>query len=110
LFGGSNGRAPGHYEGIVRREPRPRNDNQHVVFEVESNCKNIAALGGALKDQGPIDAYEEIAGRSVLLKTARETLTGCCAGCAVPAGLFKAVQVAAGLALPQDIGIKLSKG
>jgi len=38
----------------------------------------------------------------------RETLKGCCAGCAVPAGLFKAMQVAAGLALPQDITIRLS--
>jgi hypothetical protein len=39
----------------------------------------------------------------------KETLTGCCAGCAVPVGLFKAMQVAAGLALPKDITIKLTK-
>ena len=45
-----------------------------------------------------------------LLTTAvRENLTGCCAGCAVPVGLFKAMQVAAGLALPKDINIKLGK-
>jgi hypothetical protein len=39
----------------------------------------------------------------------RATLKGCCAGCAVPAGLFKAMQVAAGLALPKDINIRLTK-
>jgi len=36
-------------------------------------------------------------------------LTGCCAGCAVPVGLFKAMQVAAGLALAKDIAITLAK-
>ena len=38
----------------------------------------------------------------------RANLHGCCAGCAVPVGLFKAMQVAAGLALPKDIEIALS--
>jgi hypothetical protein len=38
-----------------------------------------------------------------------ERCTNCCAGCAVPAGLFKAMQVAAGLALPKDITIRLAK-
>ena len=84
-------------------------DDQQVGFDVETDCEKIATLGRALKDKGAIDAYEEIGGRSVLLETARETLTGCCAGCAVPVGLFKAMQVAAGLALPKDIGIRLSK-
>jgi uncharacterized 2Fe-2S/4Fe-4S cluster protein (DUF4445 family) len=44
---------------------------------------------------------------SVLLRTARDVLTGCCAGCAVPVGLFKTMQVAAGLALPKDITINM---
>ncbi|MFN2352102.1 MAG: hypothetical protein ABR497_09170, partial [Kiritimatiellia bacterium] len=36
-------------------------------------------------------------------------LKGCCAGCAVPVGVFKAMQVAAGLALPKDPTITLFK-
>lgn len=58
-----------------------------------------------------IDAYQEISpcGPAVIITTAQGTFTGCCAGCAVPIGLFKAMQVAAGLALPKDINIKLAK-
>ena len=64
-----------------------------------------------LKAAGVVDAYQEIspAAESAVLRTAREVLKGCCAGCAVPVGLFKAMQVAAGLALPKDISIKISR-
>ena len=86
-------------------------DSQNVSFEVRSDCEKICAVGEQLKGKGPIDAYQEIspAKESVLMQTVRSTLKGCCAGCAVPAGLFKAMQVAAGLALPNDITIRLSK-
>ncbi len=86
-------------------------DSQHVVFEVDSDCENIRQLTGALKEHEPLDAYQEIspAAEGVLMQTVRANLRGCCAGCAVPAGLFKAMQVAAGLALPKDINIKLMK-
>jgi len=85
-------------------------DDQHVAFDVESDCEKIAKLGRALKDKGLIDAYQEIspAAESVLMATVRSVLTGCCAGCAVPVGLFKAMQVAAHVALPKDIHIRLS--
>jgi hypothetical protein len=84
-------------------------DSQHVTFALESDCAKIAEVSRQLAEQGAIDAYGEIDPRtdSVLLATARKVLTGCCAGCVVPAGLFKAMQVAAGLALPQDIVIRL---
>lgn len=86
-------------------------DGQHVAFEVESDCEKIAALGAALMVKGLIDAYQEIspASESVLMQTVRSMLTGCCAGCAVPVGLFKAMQVAASLALPKDIVIQVAK-
>ena len=86
-------------------------DSQQVAFEVTSDCEKIRRLAAALKNREPIDAYQEIspAAESVLLRTTRSVLKGCCAGCAVPVGLFKAMQVAAGLALPMDIGIRLAK-
>lgn len=86
-------------------------DSQHAVFEITSDCENIRRLATALKDREPIDAYQEIspAAQSVLMLAVRSTLTRCCTGCAVPVGLFKAMQVAAGLALPKDISIKLMK-
>lgn len=86
-------------------------DCQHVAFEVASDCENIRRLDAALKDREPIDAYQEISptAEGVLLQAVRANLRGCCAGCTVPAGLFKAMQVAAGLALPKDISIRLTK-
>jgi hypothetical protein len=86
-------------------------DSQHVRFSVETDCEKIKVLGTRLQEAGAIDAYQEIspATGSVLLTLTREALPGCCAGCAVPVGLFKAMQVAAGLALPKDIHIVLSK-
>ena len=95
-----------HTSACVRSE-----DGQNVTFEIQSSCDKIEQVAAALAAQGQIDSYQEISAGSqgVLLQTARSTLTGCCAGCAVPAGLFKAMQVAAGLALPGDIGIQLTK-
>jgi hypothetical protein len=87
-------------------------DGQYVTFEVRSDCDKIKKLGEALNLRGKIDAYREISpvDQSAVMQTVRATLTGCCAGCAVPVGLFKAMQIAAGLALPRDIGIKLTAG
>lgn len=87
-------------------------DDQHVTFDVESDCEKIQLLAGCLKDKGPLDAYQEInpTSGSILMESVRVTLPGCCAGCAVPVGLFKAMQVAAGLALPKDVHIVLAEG
>ena len=86
-------------------------DGQHVTFEIETPCESIACLAEALQEKSPVDAFEEIRGanESVVLGVARAVLCGCCAGCAVPAGIFKAMQVAAGLALPRNITVELSK-
>jgi hypothetical protein len=87
-------------------------DGMFVTFEVQSDCEKIRGLSEALVAKGPVNAYEEINPNSgsVLMNTVRECLQGCCAGCAVPVGLFKSMQVAAGLALPKDIAIHIEKG
>ena len=84
-------------------------DMQNVTLSIETDCEKIRGIAEGLS--APIDAYQEInpKGESVLMRTVRSSLTGCCAGCAVPVGLFKAMQVAAGLALPRDIAIRLTK-
>lgn len=86
-------------------------DSQNVTFDINTNCENIAQLAQALGEKGPIDAYQEISpsSPSVIMTTAHQTLKGGCVGCAVSVGLFKAMQVASGLALPKDIAIKLAK-
>lgn len=97
--------------GLQTRAEVTSPDDQNVRFSVDSDCEKIRQLGAALTDKGPIDAYQEIspASQSVLMQAVQDTLRGCCAGCAVPAGLFKAMQVAAGIALPKDISIRLTK-
>ena len=86
-------------------------DSQNVTFDIDTNCDKIARLAQVIGEKGSIDAYQEInpGGPAIIMTAVRETLTGCCSGCAVSVGLFKAMQVAAGLALPKDITIKLAK-
>ena len=97
--------------GFKTRSVVTSENGQNVFFDVQSDCEKIRRLSAEIQAKNEIDAYEEIsaAEESVLLKTARNVLTGFCAGCAVPAGLFKAMQVASGLALPRDIIISLTK-
>ena len=86
-------------------------DGQHVGFEITTDCEKIADLSRRLADTGEVDAYQEIhaARESIVLAAARSTLKGCCAGCAVPVGIFKGLQVAAGLALPRNVSIDIRK-
>ena len=81
-----------------------------VSFDIVTDCETIAALAAGLTEHGPFNALEEIDPRtpSDLLAVVSTHLKGCCAGCAVPVGLFKTMQVAAGLALPKDVEIGLS--
>jgi hypothetical protein len=94
--------------GFVTEVLAACDDDQHVTFAVTSPCEKVRSLAEHLP---AVDAYDEIRAGSegVLLSTARAHLTGCCAGCVVPAGLFKAMQVAAGLALPHAIGIEVER-
>lgn len=87
-------------------------DDEHVSFDIITDCDRIAELALGIKECEPVDGFEEIsAGRDgVVMSKMRRILTGCCAGCAVSVGIFKAMQVAAGLALPKDIVIEMSKG
>ena len=84
-------------------------DMQMVTLELESECEKIRGLAEALTT--PIDAYQEIGDGSdgVVLSAARAHLKGCCAGCAVPSGIFKSVQVAGGVALPAPISITIER-
>ncbi|MBI1390952.1 MAG: hypothetical protein GC154_21180 [bacterium] len=84
-------------------------DNQNVSFDIHSDCEKIRTLADRLKEQEPVDAYMEIhpGGPNLIMSAARDTLVGCCSGCAVPVGVFKGMQVAAGVALPKDITIRI---
>lgn len=83
-------------------------DEQMVTLDIETNCDTIAGLAEALNGR-EIDGYDEIAKGfdGVVMSAVRSTLSGCCAACAVPVGIFKALQAAARVALPRDVTITL---
>jgi len=83
-------------------------DEQMVTLDIETHCDTIAGLAEGLNGR-EIDGYDEIAKGfdGVVMSVVRSTLSGCCAGCAVPVGIFKALQAAARVALPRDVTITL---
>jgi len=94
--------------GFVTEVTATCEDSQNVSFVVESPCEKIQALAEALPT---VDAYAEIGAgfEGQILSTVRTVLGGCCAGCIVPAGVFKTMQVAAKLALPAPAGVQLKR-
>ena len=94
--------------GFITEIETSSEDMQHVSFKVETDCEKIKNLS---KKLNKVDAYNEIKDGfdGELFKIIREELKGCCAGCAVPVGLFKSMQVAAMVALPKNISITISK-
>lgn len=84
-------------------------DQQLVTFQIESTCEKVQRLAEKIQQQNPVDAYTEIfsSAHSLILASASMPPLGCCAGCVVPAGIFKGMQVAAGLALPKDCYLKI---
>ncbi len=94
--------------GFVTEVTASSPDDQHVTFQVQSNCDNITAMAASLPE---VDAYAELGAGfdGALHRVVRQSLRGCCSGCVVPAGLFKAMQVAAGTALPQTASMEFEK-
>ena len=84
-------------------------DMQFVALDITSNCEKIRGLAAALND--PVDAYQEIGDGhdGVIQRAVRAHLTGCCAGCVVPSGIFKTVQVTGGVALPAPVSYTIEK-
>jgi len=85
-------------------------DGQMVTMAMTTDCEKIGEFARQLAARCPVDAFQEIspAGESVILSVWRATNKGCCAACAVQVGTFKCMQVAAGLALPQEATVKVS--
>lgn len=96
----------GFHTAVVADSP----DKRHVSFAIETECDVVARLVAALEDLQPIDVYGEVDKRreSVILATALETMAECRKSCAVPLGIFKAMQVVTGLALPKDVHIEVA--
>jgi hypothetical protein len=74
---------------------------------VDSGCDAIQRLGEELKNVNP---FQEITFRGEGPQTLKMAAKHCYhAACPVPVGIIKAIEIEAGLALPADAVIKLSK-
>jgi hypothetical protein len=82
-------------------------DGDMCTVSIQSECQAIQRLGEHLAQ---VDPYREFTFRGDGPET-YDLATRYCnhAACPVPVGVVKAVEIAAGLALPADVTIKLSK-
>ena len=88
-------------------------DRMNVELKVVSSCDTIKELASRFEEKTPIDAYQELSPQkeSIILEISKSVLVekGCCEACVVPAGVCKAIQVVAGLALPKDVTLQITK-
>lgn len=82
-------------------------DGPQVAVSVDSECDAIQRLGDDLASVNP---WQEITFRGEGPLTLKMGTKHCYhPACPVPVGIVKAIEVEAGLALPKDVIIKLSK-
>jgi hypothetical protein len=84
-----------------------RMDGSKCVVSIESDCDAIQRLGQELTE---VEPFKEITFRGEGPRTLRLGAKHCYhPACPVPVGIIKAIEVEAGLALPAEATIKLSK-
>lgn len=78
-----------------------------VHLKIESECKSVRKMAQVLTE---VDPYREFTNRGEGPLT-RQVAIQCLphSACPVPSGIIKAIEVEAGLALPADATIKVSK-
>jgi hypothetical protein len=81
-------------------------DNQCHI-SIQSNCPNIQKLAEELKAVNPFKEISYRRGQPLTLETAARICPH--TACPVPVGIIKAIEVEAGLALPADVTILVSK-
>ena len=85
----------------------PTDDPRRVTLVVESECPAIQRLAEALP--GEVDPFREFSFRREPPLVLELGAAHCDhAACPVPVGIVKAVEVAAGLALPADVTITVT--
>jgi hypothetical protein len=98
IFAGNCG-----YTTIVETE----NDGKLCKVHIRSECEAIQRLAEHLTE---VEPFREISFRRNTPLTLEMGAKYCThAACPVPVGIIKAVEIESGLALPQDVTIKLSK-
>ncbi len=85
-----------------------KSEDDMVKLAIQSDCAAITRLASQLTE---VDPFQEITFRRGGPLTLQMSNKYCShTACPVPVGIIKAVEVEAGLALPMDVTIKVSKG
>jgi hypothetical protein len=93
--------------GFSTRVEAHKNGDGHVRLSIDSECKAIKRLGTALTEVDPFREFTFRGEGPLTLQLASKYCSH--AACPVATGIIKAVEVAAGLALPADVTIKISR-
>lgn len=95
--------------GFTTRVRAEADESYQVRLTVESDCEKVQAYGVELASKMPLTAFDELrlGSEGAIIGTAKRHLRGCCSACVTCDGVFKAMQVAAGLALPAQVEIEL---
>lgn len=93
--------------GFTTRVTAAKNGSRQVALNIESDCKSIQRLAAALTEVDPFREFTLRGQGPLTLQLASQHCSH--AACPVPTGIIKAIEVAAGLALPVDVSIKISK-
>lgn len=86
---------------------RTSSEGSTMRVEIESDCEHIRKLATALTE---VDPFREVTFRGegpLTLALARKHCAH--AACPVPTGVLKAIEVEAGLALPKDVTITVTR-
>jgi hypothetical protein len=87
-------------------------DSQNVRFEFVTECETMKEFAKQVSEISPVDAIATLGPEeNPILAKARKLLQtkGCCDACIVPASAVKIMQIAAGLALPKDVSLVITR-
>jgi hypothetical protein len=86
---------------------KARMEGSACILSIESECDAIQQLASKLTQVDPFREFTFRGAGPLTYQTAAENCKH--AACPVPTGIIKTVEVEAGLALPADVTIKISR-
>ena len=93
--------------GFCTRIVGTADDMYNVKLEITSDCQHIRQLAEQLQE---VSAFQEL--RLPINETTPYRLAAACkthAACPIPSAIIKAIEVAAGMALPADVHMTITR-
>lgn len=84
-----------------------KSDGFDILLDIQTDCPAFSELNEVLKEVDGMSCIQDKIGEGVIYEACRVTCKH--SACPVPMGITKVVEVAAGLALPKDVTVTLTK-